>query len=129
MARTCEFYHYIGLSAQLLTPILFYFALIASAHLVSSSLFHKLKKTLDYETLNRISGDIAAIDRTVTINLFEIIFTLALILSSYLYSIITLPLWWLQILLLLFLTACLSLAFKSNRFIMRSRREVARREL
>jgi hypothetical protein len=50
---------------------------------------------MDYETLNRISGDIAAIDRSVTINSFEIGFSFSIILSSYLYSITSLGLWWL----------------------------------
>ena len=40
----CKFYHYIGLGAQIITPLLFYFMLIFSSHIVSSSLFSKLKK-------------------------------------------------------------------------------------
>lgn len=70
IADSCEWQHYIGLVCQVLFPISIYLALIISIQKVAASLFARLKQKIDYETLNRISGDIAAVDRTVTINAF-----------------------------------------------------------
>ncbi len=91
----CNLVHYLGLCCQIIAPVLVYFTIIVCIEKVAFSLFSKLKKEMDYETLNRISGDIAAIDRSVTINSFEIGFSFSIILSSYLYSITSLGLWWL----------------------------------
>lgn len=129
IADDCQLEHYIGLTCQVLLPISIYLTLIVSIQKVAASLFARLKQQIDYETLNRISGDIAAVDRTVTINAFEIGLSLATILGSYLYSIISLKIWWLEALLVIFLGLSIWAAFTLNRFVMRSRREVARREL
>ena len=61
---------FLGLFAQLLVPIIFYLTLIFGIQKVTSTLFTKLPQELDYEVLNRISGDIGAVDRNVTVNAF-----------------------------------------------------------
>ena len=118
----CNIEHYLGLLCQVSTPVLVYLTLISSIQKVAFSLFGKLKQEIDYETLNRISGDIAAIDRSVTVNAFEIGFSFSIIFSSYLYSITSLGVYWLEALLLLFLCFSIWLVFSLNRFVMRSRR-------
>ena len=120
---------FIGIAAQLITPLLFYITLIFSIQKVAQSLFTKLPQLIDYEVLNRISGDIASVDRTVTINAFEISSNLTVILGSYLYSIISIGGTWLVVFLVIFLGAAVWTAYSLNRFVMRSRREVYRHEL
>ncbi len=61
--------------------------------------------------------------------MFEIFSSIVFIIGSYLYSIISLGLLWIQCLLFVFVTLGLWVAFYYNRFIMHSRREVARKEL
>ena len=79
--------------------------------------------------MNRISGDIAAIDRTFTINTFEIFSSVVFIVGSYLYSIVSLGVFWIQSVLFVFVVIGIWVAVYYNRFIMHSRREVARKEL
>ena len=66
-------------------------------------------------------------DRTVTINAFEIGFAFTIIIGSYLYSIVQIDLDWLEIVLTIFLAGCVYLAYRFNRFVMQSRREVTRK--
>lgn len=53
--------------------------------------------------------------------------SLGFILASYLYSLLSLNSPWIQLLLFLFLALCVFIAYRTNRFIMRARREVLRR--
>lgn len=120
---------FVGLAYQLIIPLLFYYFLIIATQKISRGLFIGLRKcNLSCEFLNRISGDITAIDRSITINLNETLSSLTFIISSYLYSIYSLNNTVIQVGLVLFLLLCLAASFKLNRFIMLSRREVARKE-
>lgn len=69
-----------------------------------------------------------AIDRSSVISINEIVSSLSFVSCSYLYAIISLNNLQLQIILLVFFAACITIAYKTNRFIMKSRREVARKE-
>jgi hypothetical protein len=114
---------FIGLGYQLAIPLLFYYFLIVITQKISQTLFTGLRQSvLNCEFLNRISGDITAIDRSITINLNETISSLTFIISSYLYSIISLNNIVIQISLFIFLLICIIVSYKANRFIMQSRR-------
>ncbi len=120
---------FIGLLYQLLVPLIFYFILIVISQKISRSLFKDLQQSaLSCEFLNRISGDITAIDRSITINLNETISSLLFIICSYAYSIYSLNNLGLQFFLFIFFAICIVVAYKVNRFIMLSRREVTRQE-
>ena len=122
LAENYSPFFYISLVASVGCPIIFYSILIFSLQKLAHSIFTKLKPELSYEALNRLSGDIAAVDRSATINLYEICFSLMTLIGSYLYSIISLDIGWLQCILSIFLSFCLWIAFRLNRFVMASRR-------
>jgi hypothetical protein len=120
---------FIGLLYQLIIPLIFYFILIVIFQKISRSFFKELRQsTLNCEFLNRISGDITAIDRSITIHLNETLSSLIFIICSYAYSIYSLKNLGLQFFLFTFLAICLVISYKVNRFIMLSRREVTRQE-
>lgn len=70
LSNNCQLSDYLLLSAQIVTPLLFYLLLIFAILKVGRSLFVNLPQQLGYESLNRLAGDIAALDRSVTINTF-----------------------------------------------------------
>lgn len=120
---------FIGLGAQVSLAVIFYLCLISTTQRISHALFSGVKEeSYSYEFLNRISGDITAIDRSSAISINEIVSSLSFVSCSYLYSIISLNNLEVQIILLAFFAVCLTLSYKAYRFIMRSRREVARME-
>lgn len=70
VAHTYTTIDFIGLLYQLVVPLSFYFILIVIFQKISQSLFAEIRQsTLNCEYLNRISGDITAIDRSIIINL------------------------------------------------------------
>ena len=113
---------YLGLGAEIVCPILFYSILIISIQKMAGEILNRLPSEINYEVLNRISGDIAAVDRSATINAFEITFSLTAILGSYIYSIRSTVLGWAEAILSIFLGGCLCLVWTMNRFVMKSRR-------
>ena len=70
-----------------------------------------------------------ATDRSVTINMFELISAFSMIVSSYLYSLVVIEIWYLQVGMLMLLGGGIVGGYMCNRFVMESRREVERREL
>lgn len=122
---------FIGLGYQVIMPLVLYFILITINQQLSHSIFNKLSQsnTINCQFLNRVSGDITSIDRSITLSLYETITSLTFIISSYMYSILSLDAIPFQIGLVIFLAICLIVCFKVNRFIMLSRRQVARNEL
>jgi len=129
ISQKYEALDFIGLAAQVVLAVLFYVCLISTTQRISHALFLQVREeSYSHEFLNRISGDITAIDRSSAISINEIVSSLSFVSCSYLYAIISLNDLELQIILLAFFGVCLTLAFKTNRFIMKSRREVARKE-
>lgn len=127
IAQNYQTADFLGLGAQVALSVLFYLCLISTTQKISLSLLMEVKQdSYSHEFLNRISGDITAIDRSCAISLNEIVSSLSFVSCSYLYSIISLDKLEVQILFLLFFAVCMLFAFKTNRFIMKSRREVAR---
>lgn len=93
---------------------------------MAGSILQELPFEMNYEVLNRISGDIAAVDRSATINTFEISFAITAILGSYLYSIMSFQVVWFSAVMASFLVFCIFVAFYLNRFVMGARRELFR---
>ena len=114
---------YLPLSLYLLSLIFLLILMIGISHRVATTVLgHITEKNESWEVINRISGDIQAIDRNTAINSHQMVQTIITIMAAYLFSILSLSHSSLQLVLFLFLLAGALLAFRFNRRAMKLRR-------